>query len=473
MARSNLRDAHAQLAYGLRAIDVVLIVLTGLVAFFFRFGTDGVQIPESYRYALVVGAAISLPVFSEFGLYRNLHLPAGYSAFSRLLAAWVVVFACLATITYLSKTGIAFSRVWFGCWGLLGFVALVVARILYRMLVQRFARQGVGVRRVLVVGTPESCETVLGRIRNASLNGLMIVDTLYYQAAPANAALPDGRAKAGISENSGVVHFGNALGQRVEEMQADEVWLTWPMSQEAMIKLSLEALQDRTVNIRWVADLFSFRMFNHGVTDFGGLPLYDLSVSPLSGMSLVKKEFLDRMLSALILMLAGPLMLLIAVGVRLSGPGPIFHRQERVGWNNKPFMMLKFRSMAANAEGDGVVWGNADAKAVTSFGRFLRRSGLDELPQFFNVLKGDMSIVGPRPERSVFVDEFKHVVPNYMKKHMVKAGITGWAQVNGFRGDTDLGKRIELDLYYIDNWSIGFDLRIMLMTPVALLAGLK
>jgi len=157
-------------------------------------------------------------------------------------------------------------------------------------------------------------------------------------------------------------------------------------------------------------------------------------------------------------------MVFLAIGVKLSSPGSVFYRQERVGWNGKTFMMFKFRSMPENVEGAGVQWGGAKHKHVTPFGAFIRKTSLDELPQFINVLKGDMSIVGPRPERPMFVEKFKDEIPDYMKKHLVKAGITGWAQINGWRGDTDLTKRIEHDLYYIENWSVWFDLRIILLT---------
>ena len=157
-------------------------------------------------------------------------------------------------------------------------------------------------------------------------------------------------------------------------------------------------------------------------------------------------------------------MVILALGVKLSSPGPVFYRQERVGLNGQPFMMLKFRSMPMGVEKNGIQWGGAQKKEVTRFGKLLRKTSLDELPQFINVIKGDMSIVGPRPERTLFVEQFKHEIPGYMQKHMVKAGITGWAQINGWRGDTDLAKRIECDLWYIENWSIWLDLKIILLT---------
>jgi len=185
----------------------------------------------------------------------------------------------------------------------------------------------------------------------------------------------------------------------------------------------------------------------------------------MAGINHWVKEAEDKFIAFSLLLLISPIIFFVAMGVKLSSPGPIFYRQERVGWNGRRFMMLKFRSMPVETENASVTWGNASAKNPTPFGAFLRRYSLDELPQFLNVLKGDMSIVGPRPERPMFVDEFKKTIPGYMKKHVVKAGITGWAQINGLRGDTDLNQRIEHDLYYIENWSLWLDLKIILLTP--------
>ena len=195
--------------------------------------------------------------------------------------------------------------------------------------------------------------------------------------------------------------------------------------------------------------------------------MLDIAVSPLDGVNAYLKALEDGVLAWIIFVLFGPLMIAIAIGVKLSSPGPVFYRQERVGWNGRPFMMLKFRSMPVGVEhGTGPIWAGSGDNRATRFGAFLRKSSLDELPQLINVLKGEMSIVGPRPERPAFVNAFKHQIPNYMKKHMVKAGITGWAQVNGWRGDTDLNRRIEHDLYYIQHWSVWFDLWIALQTVI-------
>ena len=250
----------------------------------------------------------------------------------------------------------------------------------------------------------------------------------------------------------------------LESAVVDEVWLALSFSEEQAIKDALHALRHSTASIRFAPDLFALRLVNHGMSDVLGMPMYDLSTSPMTGVNQLIKWLEDKLLSALILLLISPLMLVLALGVKLTSRGPVFYRQQRVGLNNQPFNMLKFRSMPVDIEKDGVRWGGSATKATTRFGQFIRKTSLDELPQFINVLKGDMSIVGPRPERPMFVEQFKEEIPDYMKKHLVKAGITGWAQVNGWRGDTDLKTRIEYDLYYIENWSLWFDIKIILLT---------
>ena len=197
--------------------------------------------------------------------------------------------------------------------------------------------------------------------------------------------------------------------------------------------------------------------------EIAGLPILNLSVTPMTGVNKLIKAIEDKCFALLILLLISPLLLVVSIVIKLSSSGPIFYRQERVGWNGKTFSILKFRSMPVSNEEQGIEWGTK-GKQTTRFGSFIRKTSIDELPQFFNVLKGDMSIVGPRPERTVFVEQLKDEIPGYMKKHLVKAGITGWAQVNGWRGDTDLNKRIEYDLYYIENWSLWFDIKVIIMT---------
>jgi putative colanic acid biosynthesis UDP-glucose lipid carrier transferase len=234
----------------------------------------------------------------------------------------------------------------------------------------------------------------------------------------------------------------------------------------------IAGLQDRltlfrfsTANIRIIPDLSGLNILNYSMGQLQGMPVLTLRSTPMQGLNRVIKALEDKLISGLIVLLISPFLLTIALAVKLSSPGPIFYRQERVSLNNKTFQMLKFRSMPVDAESaTGAVWAKAGENRATKVGAFLRKTSLDELPQFLNVLRGEMSIVGPRPERPVLIEQFKQDIPGYMQKHMVKAGITGWAQVNGWRGNTDLKKRIEYDLYYIEHWSLWFDLKIIFLT---------
>ena len=262
----------------------------------------------------------------------------------------------------------------------------------------------------------------------------------------------------------------DAVAEGVAAGTVDQVWIALPLRADARIRSLLLQLRRHSVEVRLVPDIFNFALLNHSMTEVAGLPVINLAESPLSGVNRAIKGAEDFVLSALLLAAAAPAMLLISVGIKLSSPGPVFYAQERVTWNGRRFMMKKFRTMAVDAEaGSGPVWADRGQKRATPFGAFLRRSSLDELPQLINVLRGEMSLVGPRPERPEFVDKFKDEIPGYMQKHMMKAGITGWAQVNDLRGNTDLAERIRFDLYYIENWSLMFDLRILALTVVHLI----
>ena len=232
-----------------------------------------------------------------------------------------------------------------------------------------------------------------------------------------------------------------------------------------------QTLNDSAVTVRVVPDLFGYELLNQQASQIAGLPVITLRGSRIVGYARFAKSVEDRVLAALILALISPLMVLLAVGVKLSSRGPVFYRQRRVGLDGREFDMLKFRSMPVSVESAGVEWGNAATKQTTRIGRVMRRTSLDELPQFINVLKGEMSIVGPRPERPIFVRQFRKTIPYYMQKHVVKAGITGLAQIRGFRGDTDLAKRIECDMAYIRDWSLWLDLRIIAKTVTVVFVG--
>ena len=219
------------------------------------------------------------------------------------------------------------------------------------------------------------------------------------------------------------------------------------------------------VDIKIVPDLLQFVALRTGMEDLDGIPIINLSDTPLSGWYGPVKRAADILFSSLGIILTSPVLILIAVTIKLTSRGPVFYKQERMGLDGSVFTMFKFRSMKVGAEEEtGAVWAKKDDPRRTGIGSFLRSTSLDELPQLFNILKGEMSFVGPRPERPYFVEQFRGKIPRYMLRHKVKCGLTGWAQVNGYRGNTSIEKRIEYDIFYIENWSLSFDIKIIWLT---------
>jgi Undecaprenyl-phosphate glucose phosphotransferase len=255
------------------------------------------------------------------------------------------------------------------------------------------------------------------------------------------------------------------LPQLIEKYGVRHVFVALPLNRTDDARRVFEILSRSLVEVRMVCDAPNLAGLSLTTTNLDGLPLIGLRESPHFGLNIVVKRMMDVVLSALALVLLSPLMAVIAVLVKLTSPGPIFYRQERCGLNGRTFYMLKFRSLRVDAEQKtGAVWAVRNDPRRTRVGAFLRKTSLDELPQLWNVLKGDMSLVGPRPERPVFIQQFSKTIPNYMARHCVKAGITGWAQVHGWRGNTSLRKRLQYDLYYITHWTPWLDLRILWMT---------
>lgn len=255
------------------------------------------------------------------------------------------------------------------------------------------------------------------------------------------------------------------LPELIRKYHVSHVFICLPMNRHHDARKVFDILSRTVVEVRLMADVPELASLSLTTSTLDGMPMVGLRESPHFGLNVVVKRAMDVALSAIALLLLSPVLAAVAILVKLTSPGPIFYRQERCGLNGEPFQMLKFRSMRIDAETQtGAVWAVKDDPRRTPIGAFLRSTSLDELPQLFNVLKGDMSLVGPRPERPVFISKFSKTVPNYMARHAVKAGITGWAQVHGWRGNTSLRKRVQFDLYYITHWTPWLDLRIMWLT---------
>jgi putative colanic acid biosynthesis UDP-glucose lipid carrier transferase len=444
----------------IRLADPLLIVVAGVVAY--RIHLGDYTLPEHYVLAIIGVALVAAALFPAAGLYASQRGVTLFAELRRLVNLSLLLAGVWFAFLFLSKTGADFSRVWSIYWFVFTLAAHLTLRTSIRLALRELRRRGRNLRHVVIVGAGRLGTSIAARLRDAPWAGFAV--HAYYDDKPEL----QGQVLAGVPVRGSI----DRLLADLEATPVDQVWIALPLRAETRIREVLEGLRLHLVQVRFVPDIFNFTLLHHSVTEIVGLPVIDLTNSPLQGHSRVAKALEDFVLAALILALVSPLMLLIALGVKLSSQGPVLYRQARVTWNGERFTMLKFRSMPMDAEqATGPVWARAGERRTTRFGAFLRRTSLDELPQFINVLGGEMSIVGPRPERPELVERFKHEIPGYMQKHLVKAGITGWAQVNGLRGDTSLGERIQYDLYYIENWSVWFDLRIIALTLIHVVRG--
>ena len=324
-----------------------------------------------------------------------------------------------------------------------------------RQLLEHRWRAGIGLKRILIAGAGDLGRMVADRILQHRELGYQVIGFV------------DDRAGGDHIGYRGLPLLGTLaeVGEIAQRERVDHLYVALPLEEHAKLLHLVEATSREFIDVKVVPDLLQFITLRARLEDLDGLPIININDVPLQGFNSWLKRSIDIVLSAAtVLVMAIPTAIIAAV-VKLTSPGPVFYRQERMGLDGKAFSVYKFRSMYADAEDDsGPVWARDDDPRATPVGHWLRRFDLDELPQFWNVLRGDMSIVGPRPERPFFVEQFKHRIPQYMLRHKVKAGITGWAQVNGWRGNTSLEKRIEYDLYYIENWSVGLDIKIMWLT---------
>ena len=313
---------------------------------------------------------------------------------------------------------------------------------------------------MLIAGTGDLARHVADRILQHSEFGYYVVgfvddsagsDTLGYRGLPLLGSLNDAR-------------------ELIQHEQVDQLYIALPLEEHVKMLGLIEIANREGIDVKVIPDLLQFIALRARLEDLDGVPIININDVPLQGLNSVVKRVIDITVAALALVVLAVPFAVIAIAIRLSSPGPVFYRQERMGLDRRPFMVLKFRSMDDDAEREtGPVWAHEHDPRRTPVGTVLRRFSLDELPQLWNVLRGEMSLVGPRPERPFFVEQFRDRVPQYMLRHKVKSGLTGWAQVNGWRGNTSIEKRIEYDLYYIENWSMTLDFKIMWLTVVRVL----
>ena len=438
--------------------DLFLICSCWIAAYFIRFEAEvapvkkGVPPLDVYLWVLVPIVIVWGISFKAFNLYRPRRTGSHAGEFFDLAKANTLSVLILVSLTFFVRQ-FEYSRLVFLYFWFLNLLTLGFSRMVFREGLRFIRRRGHNQRHVLVLGAGKLAQRLVRLLALHPEFGLQVQGYLTRHSGKVGQRLEDVPVIGSYGDVKDIVASG-----------IDIVFVCLPPDAEVQAEKLLAYLATTTAEVRVVPGIYEFITLRGEAEMFEGLPVITLQGSPLYGWNVVLKRTTDVVGATLALLLTLPVQLVTALLVKVTSAGPIFYKQERMGLDGKPFTMMKFRTMRVDQLGDTILLTQEHDPRVTPIGRFLRRTSLDELQQFFNVLKGEMSIVGPRPERSWVVEEVRKQIPLYMLKHKMKAGITGWAQVNGWRGNTCLEKRIEHDLYYIEHWSIFFDLKIVWLT---------
>ena len=454
----DLIERHApQLEYLMRAMDVFILLCTGKLAALLRFSQPLETLAPVHAVVLYFCLALSLVVLPQFDVY------ASWRGRSLLLMAGNVALATLAILgagvlfAFLVRQIDDLSRLWVISWYLLSLAALAASRALLYTGLSGLRERGFNHKRVIIVGYGTTGRELHQRAQQQ------------YWAGYSVRAIHD--CTLALPPNEGIELLGqqHQLPAAIERHQAHEVWITLPLSQSDRLQQIQILLRNSLADVRWVPDTAAMSILSHRTVEFLGMPTVELNRPAGSGLQGLAKEIFDRAFALCVLLALSPLLLALAVLIKRSSPGPVLFRQPRLGLNGRRFHVYKFRSMKLHREhGDTVTQATRDDPRITPIGRFMRRTSLDELPQFLNVLRGEMSVVGPRPHALPHNDLYKDKLVMYMQRHRVKPGITGWAQIHGYRGETDteekMARRVSYDLHYIRHWSFWMDLKIILWT---------
>jgi len=454
-----VKDKSSVLFAGLLVMsDVVMMVIAFIFSYYLRLWTEQLT-PAELGYLRGYASVILIQVLTLVSLFfftRLYHRQRGLSHVDEFYSVFVAVsvgtIISVAANAFLIRNGPDYSRRMIVFSWILTIVLVTLGRLLYSRLIWSLQSRGIGGARVLIVGTGETGRILLQTMRRSPGLGYEVVGIVSQ----------DSRA-----EDNGVPILGTTdeLLSLVRSEHIDEVIIALPDATSREILPIISDCHRARVATRVYPSAFQLITSDLSIGHLGGLPLLTVRDTVLRGWRLTLKRAMDIMGSAVGLVILSPFMLVTALLIKLDSSGSAFYTQERMGLDEKPFQMIKFRSMREGAENEtGPVWAVKGDPRRTRLGAFIRRHSLDELPQFINVFLGEMSLVGPRPERPVFVEQFKQIIPRYVERHQEKAGMTGWAQVNGLRGDTSIVARTKYDLYYIENWSILFDLKILIKT---------
>jgi Undecaprenyl-phosphate glucose phosphotransferase len=439
--------------------DLVFLTLSWWLAYLFRFHANIDFLPETrdFRHYVIAWLLILMiygMVFQLLHLYRPRRISTRWRETADIFKGAGLAMLVFLGVIFLIREIILSRAVVVGFW-VVSTALLNLSHLLVREGLRFVRRRGKNLRHVVVVGTAVQATRLVHKLdwyRHLGLS-LVGVHLLGHDGSePEPLGVP-------------LIRNRDELLGMIRSAEIDQIFVTFPLQDTARLVDVQNWLGDEPVTLFYVPDLGELAKLRGRIEEFEDLQIVTLQASPLDGWNTILKRSVDLLFGLLTLVLFSPLMALIALAIKLISPGPILYRQERMGLDGNRFQMLKFRTMVDDAEkSTGPVWATRDDPRVTGLGYLLRQSSLDELPQLINVIRGEMSLVGPRPERPPLIEEFRKTIPKYMLRHKVKAGMTGWAQVNGWRGDTSLERRIEHDLDYIENWSLWRDVKILART---------
>src|SRR4030042_6246759 len=441
--------------------DLFILSLAWILSYEIRFYTSLIRPPILGTPSFPGYLELLIPLLVLWGLlskntqlYRPRRIDYYYKELFDVGKCLTLTLMILIALIYLLRR-FEFSRLAFFYFWIMGIGGLLSVRFFARKTLKMLRRKGYNKRYALIAGTGPLGLKVLEKVRLYPALGIQVLGFLTRNEEEVGKKI----------QNIPILGVYEDITEILNEQEVDIFFVAISISDYDCFESLIEKVNGHLSEIKVVPASYEFLRLRGGMDALDGLPIVSLQGAPLYGWDRVFKRMFDLVVGSFILILLAPVMFLIGLLIKWTSEGPIFYRQERGSMNGRPFQILKFRTMRVDAEKEtGPVWAKENDPRRTQIGTFLRKTSLDELPQLFNVLRGEMSVVGPRPERPNFVEEFRNKVPSYILRHKIKAGMTGWAQVNGWRGDTSLEKRIEHDLYYIQNWSMGFDLRILLMT---------
>jgi exopolysaccharide biosynthesis polyprenyl glycosylphosphotransferase len=449
--------------------DIVAIEGAFLFSYWLRFYSSFTQLfPVTSGFppleAYVEGSLVVIPVWLFLFNNRKMYRPRRIVYFSDDFFA-VVRLVTIGMLIVMASTffyrAFSYSRLVFGLIGLTAVSFISLGRFALLKFEQWYYSKGNDLQRVAVIGTNDIAKRISASL---AANRMLGYEALGYFSA-------NGKPAPGIKS---LPHLGSfsSLPGKIKKRDIDVILIALNEKEYPLLRSLIRSCQGLDVEIMMVPDIVELMASQVRIKHLNGIPFLGIKSPALSAWNFIVKRAFDIACAATILVLTSPLFLLIAIAIKLDSKGPVFYLQDRVGLDGAVFKLIKFRSMRANAEkATGPVWSGKNDPRRTSIGRILRRFSFDELPQLINVLRGDMSLVGPRPERPYFVEQFKKSVPRYLDRHRVRAGMTGWAQVNGLRGDASVAERTKFDVYYVENWSLVFDIKIILKTVRAVLFG--